>query len=415
MSPYDTIRVIGHRHPDLDAIASAIGYAWLLNQTDQHAQPARLGAINAQTRFALDHFGVSVPELLPDVYVTIADVIEAHPTLNTNATRDQWLAQFSQTRRPIPIIDADHRPIGLVSAESLLSDTPIDRDSLILRHDQRLSDLTARIARTDQDYFITIDDAGRYLGLCHRPVWFDPPKQRLVLVDHNEISQTVIGVHEAEIIEIIDHHRLNAPPTEHAIPIQIAPIGSCSTLIEERIQAADHPLPAPIAGVLLAGILSDTLTFQSPTTTPRDHRAAERLAKRAQVEDLRGFGALLLAAGAGLGTRPADEILQADLKFYPVGDQQIALGQAEITDFAELDARLSDLQAALIALVNGRDLALGVLMITNIVSGDSRLLTAGTWRERLPFARLGPSLLDAPQIVSRKKQLLPLILAALHS
>lgn len=410
----DTLWVIGHRNPDMDAIASAIGYAWLLNQTDQRAQAARLGALNAQTAFALAHFGVAAPEWLSDVYVTIADVIQTHPTSTESESRDQWFRQFSQTHLPIPILDTDQRPIGLVTAESLLSDTPIDRHSLILQHDQRLSDLTARIARTDQDYFIAIDAEGRYLGLCHRPVWFDPPRQRLVLVDHNEISQTVIGVHEAHIVEIIDHHRLNAPPTEHAIPIQIAPIGSCATLIAERIDAADLIIPAPIAGVLLAGILSDTLAFQSPTTTSRDRRMAEGLAKRAQIADLMTFGSALLTAGAGLGTRPAMEIVQADLKFYPVGDQQIALGQAEITDFVELTTRKADLLAALAALVESRELALGVLMVTNIVSGDSRLITAGTWRDRLPFARIEAGILDAPQIVSRKKQLLPLILGALH-
>jgi manganese-dependent inorganic pyrophosphatase len=210
------------------------------------------------------------------------------------------------------------------------------------------------------------------------------------------------------------------------IRFQVEPVGSCSTLVAEHGFERGVTFPAPVAGILLCGILSDTLIFRSPTTTERDRRAALRLAVTAQLAPdhadeahimaaIGELGQALLAAGTGLGTRPADEVINTDLKFYESNGLNVGIAQAEVASFSELVPRLDDLRAALQQLADNRKLALALLMVTDVVRGHSRLVTVGQPRVigALPYARLSDGTLDAQEVVSRKKQLLPAVLAAL--
>ncbi|MBE2271903.1 MAG: inorganic diphosphatase, partial [Anaerolinea sp.] len=180
------------------------------------------------------------------------------------------------------------------------------------------------------------------------------------------------------------------------------------------------------AGLLLCGILSDTLIFRSPTATPRDSLAAHSLARQAglvadnatneQVSAaINAVGDELLGAGAGLGTRPADQIINTDIKFYEENGARVGLAQTEVTNFSEINERLPELLAALNKLADSQKLSLALLMITDVVRGNSRLVAVGQPRllNALPYAHIGENLLDAPGIMSRKKQLLPMVLAAL--
>jgi manganese-dependent inorganic pyrophosphatase len=166
--------------------------------------------------------------------------------------------------------------------------------------------------------------------------------------------------------------------------------------------------------------------FRSPTTTPRDRKAAERLAgmaglvgqdaTSAQVADaINAFGQELLAAGAGLGARSVEEVVNSDLKFYETGNMSAGIAQVEVASFRELAPRLEELRAALQKLVDDHKLALALLMVTDVVRGNSRLVAVGNPRvvSTLPYAHLDDETLDAPGVVSRKKQLLPAVLAAL--
>ncbi|MFN7209976.1 MAG: DHHA2 domain-containing protein, partial [Aggregatilineales bacterium] len=172
----------------------------------------------------------------------------------------------------------------------------------------------------------------------------------------------------------------------------------------------------------LCGILSDTLVLRSPTTTPRDERAALRLAEAARLaegqdrrEALEALGRDLLSAGAGLGERRAEEVIQADLKFYETNGLAAGIAQVEVTAFSELTPRLADLTQALEALREANKLALALLLVTDVVRGNSRLVAVGQERliAALPYPRLDDGSLDARGVVSRKKQLLPTVLAAL--
>ncbi|MBZ0287772.1 MAG: inorganic diphosphatase, partial [Anaerolineae bacterium] len=178
--------------------------------------------------------------------------------------------------------------------------------------------------------------------------------------------------------------------------------------------------------LLLCGILSDTLTFRSPTATARDRAAAlelivmAKLAPPAADEAKRmaavtEMGQSLLAAGAGLGTRPAEEIVNTDIKFYETNGAKVGIAQVEVANLSELAPRLEDLQGALEDLTESQKLSLALLMVTDVVLGNSRLVAVGQPRmiSALPYPRLDDDTLDAPGIMSRKKQLLPTVLAVL--
>lgn len=441
--------VIGHRNPDMDAIASAVGYAWLLSHTrDVPFVAARCGNVNAQTQFALQRFGAVAPLLLNDVHSRVQDVLEQIPTLNASQTLLEACQLIARTRRPAPVLDATGRPAGIISGAGLfatfadaLSSTSVlalakeferaaqsavDATSLTLHAEDYVRDVVPQALRNDHDEFVVVDAQGRYAGLCRKSALLSPPRRSVVLVDHNELQQAVAGLEEADVIEVIDHHRLSTVPTSIPIRFRIEPVGSCSTLVAEAALDEHVQFPADVAGLLLCGILSDTLIFRSPTCTARDRAAAAELARMAQLvaagataeavmAAISELGNALLAAGAGLNTRPAEEIVSGDIKYYDVAVGRVGIAQVEVTNFSEFAARLGDLLAALDGLVASEKLALALLMVTDVVRGNSRLLAAGEPRFAavLPYPRLEDHVMDAPGVVSRKKQLLPTVLSAL--
>jgi manganese-dependent inorganic pyrophosphatase len=184
-------------------------------------------------------------------------------------------------------------------------------------------------------------------------------------------------------------------------------------------------MPPALAGALLAGLLSDTLILTSPTATPRDKQAAERLSRWAFVggsplkgETIESFGKALLSAGAGLSNRKPEEIVSNDIKVYEAGGFKLAIAQAEVTDLMQLSEHLAPLTHALDELKARRALDFAMLLITDIVGGSSRLIissNAPPVLDDLPYPPLPDGTRDAPGVVSRKKQLLPAVLGLLES
>ncbi len=446
----DSTLVIGHRNPDMDAIASAIGYAWLLGAVVPTTQyvPGRTGQVNTQTAFALDYFALEAPMLVTDVRPRVIDLSEDIPPLTRASSVLEACQSIARTLRPTPLLDTDSKPLGLLTgaglfahfAEALSSasvlqlakefelhaEAAIDPHCVTLQGDEFVRDLIGQIIRSEQDDFIVTDSDGRYAGLVRKSALMSPPHRRVIMVDHNEAAQAVPGLEEAEVVEVLDHHRLSTIPTAVPIRFHVDPVGSCSTLVLERSLEFGQSFPAGVAGVLISGILSDTLIFRSPTTTPRDVIAARRLAKLAGLADadaddaatdaaINVFGEKLLGASAGLGSRLADEVVSGDIKYYDQGGLKVGIAQIEVSSFAELPDRLDDLRAALDHLVEAQKLALALLMITDVVRGNSRLVLVGQQRiiATLPYKRLDDDTLDAPGMMSRKKQLLPVVLAGL--
>jgi manganese-dependent inorganic pyrophosphatase len=424
--------VVGHQRPDTDAIGAAIGYAWLLQAEGQtEAVPARAGQTSDQAAWALRRFEMTAPRLLASAAPTFGHAAEAVGTLPPDAPLEQALPHFREGARAVPVTDGRGAPLGVVTpaglARCLTGTTSSDGalkgacgsalDQLpTFAASERIADHRGRLLRGEADDFLVVDADGRCLGLTSRARILDPPRARLFLVDHNELSQAVPGAEEADIVGVLDHHRLGNPATALPIPFRVEPVGSTGTLVAEEARAAGLVPPAAVAGMLLSGLLSDTLAFRSPTTTARDRETAVWLAGLAGVE-LESFGVELLRAGSGLRGRSPDALLEADRKRYTMGGQEVAVAQVEVAGCHELPEAVPELLQALDALRGREGLALACLMVTDIVTGRSRLLCAGERRilAALPFPRFSPAEFDLGEIVSRKKQLVPALQSSIEA
>lgn len=442
--------VIGHVNPDTDSIASAIGYAWLLRERDGiNAVAARAGTTNPQTTWVLDRLGIDAPCLLTDISPRFEVVARRMDTTSPDEPlRNAWEIA-SRTGGVTAIVNDDGTPYGLITGITLFSflselvgprlggkDMRIEEllempcheaaDTAVpqFKAGSRIRDAVNKILRQERNYFIVVDDDGQYVGLSRQRDILNPPRVQVVLVDHNEKEQAVGALEEAELLEIIDHHRLGNPFTRAPIRFTTEVVGSTSTIIAERIFDAGLSAPGDIAGILLAGIFSDTLFFTSPTTTERDRKAAERLERSAfhgksplKGETLDSYGDAVLKAGAGISTRDPDEIVSSDTKTYTSGGFNFGIAQAEVTDLLQVDKHLVDLEDALERLRNNRALDFTILMVTDVVQGSSRLLINNPppTFDDLPYPSAADETRFARGVVSRKKQLLPVILSLLES
>ena len=245
----------------------------------------------------------------------------------------------------------------------------------------------------------------------------------MILVDHNEPRQAIAHLEEAELLEILDHHRLGNPSTHVPIKFSVDIVGSTSTLVSEQIEEAGLSAPPQLAGLLLSGLLADTLIMTSPTTTIRDKKAAERLGRWAFIrgsalagETVQSFGTKVLGASAGLSTRTSEEIVNTDMKLYEAGGLRFAIAQAEVTDLMQLTDHLANLKIALTTLRDKRALDFAMLMVTDVVNGSSRLLLTDEPPQLsdLPYPPQPDGTRLAEGAVSRKKQLLPVVLGLLE-
>lgn len=427
-----TTYVVGHQRPDTDAIASALGYAWFLTQSGYDGMRAvRCGQPSEQVQFALKRFGQSAPPFLPSVAVTFGHIAEAQTAVHPDAPLTEAMDRFSHGEQVIPVVGEDGRPVGVVSPLGLarafarrlrgeVGKEPTCREiaekTSMFKERERVSDHRNAILRSEENSFLVTDENGAYVGMAEQRALLAPPRARLILVDHNELSQAVVGAEEAEIVGVLDHHRLGNSPTAAPIPFTVDPVGSTSTLVAEKCRDRALEPPRSIAGLLLSGILSDTLVFRSPTTSARDRAAAAWLANLCRL-DYHQYGAELLRAASGLGAKTATDILDGDRKLYEMSGKNVSIAQVEVTGMQELPSRIKDLIVAMDERVKQENLALICLMVTDVVTGQSHMLARGDQYlvAALPFAHLGDSEFDLHDIVSRKKQLVPALVGVLES
>jgi manganese-dependent inorganic pyrophosphatase len=445
----DRIYVIGHVNPDTDSIAAAMGYSWLLSERDgSDAVAARAGATNPQTTWILRHLGLEAPVMITDASPRFEAVTRRLDTARPDSDlRAAWVIA-SRTGGIAPIVNEDGSPYGLITGLSLFEffsklvgpqphrqeqrisemldsccQEACDRTVPRFQASLRIRDVIHRILREEHNDFLVIDDKNQYVGVCHQRDVLNPPRLKLILVDHNEPGQSLGAIEEADLIEILDHHRLGNASTHIPIKFTVDIVGSTSTLVSERIEESGLSAPPRLAGMLLAGLLSDTLILTSPTTTERDRRAGERLGRWAFVrnsplagESISSFGKQVLQAGAGIATRDPQEIVSSDLKLYEAGGYNFAIAQAEVTDLLQLDEHLEALKSALESLRLSRGLNFAMLMVTDVVDSASRLVSvnAPPVLDDLPYPRLLDGTLKADGVVSRKKQLLPVVLGLLE-
>ncbi|MCX6874222.1 MAG: putative manganese-dependent inorganic diphosphatase [Verrucomicrobia bacterium] len=280
-----------------------------------------------------------------------------------------------------------------------------------------VSRLRKRLAATDQDLLPVVDPAsGKMIGVISKSDLVDPPRVRLALVDHNEYAQAVNGIEEAEITEVVDHHRLAGDLVSRE-PIRFLnePVGSTATLVARKFRYRQIDPEPGVALCLCAGIVSDTLCLTSPTTTPLDREMLSWLAGPAGI-DPRTFAEEFFGVGSLIVTAAPEEILNADRKEFTEDGFKVSISQVEERGLHGFAARRQELEAALRTLVATQHYDLAVLAVTDIVGHHSMILAIGQEAilGKMPFERMDAALFDAPGVVSRKKQLFPAVSDALH-
>jgi manganese-dependent inorganic pyrophosphatase len=537
-----TIYVTGHRSPDTDSIASAIGYAELKRRLDPHNEyvPVRLGKLSPQTRWVLDRSGASEPEFLPHVMLRVCDLMrQTFPVVGQDEPiRAAGLAMSRAGLELVPIVDDDGGLVGVVTERALarryvretrqtstLEDAPtsvhsvtavlegehvagpdaqlagrvwvqsmevsspsgiapgdvvvvgdrvdaqrmaiergaallvlsndarppgevlelarsrgaavvvspldsyvsgrmitlaapcsafVESDPLTVTREYLVADVSEQIKETHYGAAVVVDTERCPVGLLTRSNLVAPPRRRVVLVDHAEAAQSAVGIDQAEIVEILDHHHIGSIETRVPVAATFDPVGSTATLVVERFRQNGMEPSRTTAIMLLGAILSDTVILNSATTTERDHAVVEYL-ERVLVLDATGFGREMFEATADVSGLSAEEIVSRDAKHYQVtGGQTICIAQVEVVGSGLLERKAELLDAMQQARAD-RGLQLYALMITDVLAKRTELLVAG---DIGPVARTfgtspRDSVIELPGVMSRKKEVAPKLLATL--
>lgn len=237
----------------------------------------------------------------------------------------------------------------------------------------------------------------------------------VMLVDHNEFQQSISGIEEAEILSVVDHHRIANFETKNPLFYRAEPVGCTNTIIYKLFKEHEVSIPKEMAGLMLSAIISDTLLFQSPTCTEEDKKIAHELAHLADV-DLETYGLEMLKAGTNLSSKSSLELLTADAKTFPMGSAQVRIAQVNTVDVDEVLKRQVELETLMKELNEQEHFDLYVLVITNILTSDSVILAIGTLQDKVEEAfgvTLKNNYAHVPGVVSRKKQVVPPLTAAI--
>jgi manganese-dependent inorganic pyrophosphatase len=535
------VYVTGHRNPDADSIAAAIGYAELKNRlADGHSyQPVRLGEPNAQTSWLLERSEAPQPEFLPHVLLRARDVMrDEFPTARDDEpVRQVGLTMAKHGLDLLPVVnregclvgvmteralarryvresreasrldaettvasivtvldgtlivgDAEQRISGRVWVQAMdvgsptrmeegdvvvVGDRPdvqrravergagmivtsnntqppddvlelarecgtavvrsgldsyvsarmitlaapchalMDAKPLTVRRDDLVDDISEDVKGIHYRAAVAVDSSGRPVGLVTRSDLVNPEPRRVLLVDHAESAQSVPGIDEAEIVEILDHHHIGSIETRVPVAATFDPVGSTATLVVERFRQAGLEPKRPTATMLIGAVLSDTVILNSPTTTPRDHAIIEHL-ERILSLDAREFGREMFEDTSDVSHLPAEEIVAHDAKDYEVGGgRTISIAQLETVGNSVLERR-DELLEALGAFRAREGHALSALMLTDILAKGTDLLVAGDnpTVERAFGQSLEDGVLNLPDVMSRKKQVAPKLMAA---
>lgn len=265
--------------------------------------------------------------------------------------------------------------------------------------------------------FPVLDHKGHYQGMISRRNLMDMKRKKVILVDHNEIEQAVDGILDAEILEIIDHHKLGNISTRTPMLFRNQPVGCTATIIYEMYKECGATIDKSVAGLLASAIISDTLMFRSPTCTVIDKKAAEELAEIALI-DIEEFAEQMFSAGSNLHNKSAEEIFYQDFKKFTVGDTVFGVGQINSISIAEL----REIEEKIVAYINefhsNRGADMLFFMLTDVRGCNTKLIFAGDKAKDLVHEAFG---VDAEGgsvvlegVVSRKKQFIPSLMVALQ-
>ncbi len=291
----------------------------------------------------------------------------------------------------------------------------LNEEFLCFREHAPLAAVRDEATSSGYQIFPVLDAQGQTVGILSKTDFLKTVSRKLILVDHNELSQAVQGADEVEIIEIIDHHRIGALTTHQPILFRNEPVGSTSTIVADCFFRHGVELPSPIAGLLLAGVVSDTLNLTSPTTTPRDAEVLKKLEALAGV-NAREFTEKLFASGSLLTLKSAPQAITTDCKEYAEAGVKFSVAQIEEIGFDQFWKRKAELLEALEKYRERRRYLFSALLVTDVTTQNSLMVIAGDaeFVSRIDHPKREPGIFELRDVVSRKKQLLPYLTHALR-
>lgn len=279
-----------------------------------------------------------------------------------------------------------------------------------------VADVTRVMAKVRHRYFPILDEDGKYCGMVSRRNIIALRKRRIILVDHNEATQAVEGFDQAEILEIIDHHRIGSLETSGPVYFRNQPVGCTATIITQMYDENGMEIPPQIAGLLLAAILSDTLVFRSPTCTPLDEALAKRLAKIAGV-DIDEFASEMFEAGEKLDGKTAEEVFLQDFKVFMCGDIRFGVAQGSYMTRKNLLAAEALLQPYLEEARNKQNVEDIYMLLTDVPKEESVVISDGRYASEVlsdgfETQPAEDGSFTLPGVVSRKKLFIPALMTA---
>lgn len=286
-----------------------------------------------------------------------------------------------------------------------------NKNPVTVYNDDYFTDFKTMTHKVNHTNYPVINNKNECLGLIRLTGPNDYEKQKVILVDHNNLAQSVDGIEEANILEIIDHHNLGAIGTSVPINFRSKPVGCTSTMIYDMFTENKVSIPKNIAGLMLSAILSDTLLLTSPTTTEDDRFAAVKLANIAKV-DIDTYGLEMLKAASSIEGKTVEELIKTDFKTYNVGTKTLGIGQIMTMDFDTIEKNVDEFINKLNEMVD-TNYSIVVIFITDIIKNGSYVLynekAADIIADSFGIKNIHQGVF-LPKMVSRKKQILPAIL-----
>ncbi|HIW75760.1 MULTISPECIES: putative manganese-dependent inorganic diphosphatase [Gordonibacter] len=456
MSTAAPVIVVGHKNPDNDSICAAVAYAYLKNELAKRAAskgatpvryvPARLGPLPPESAWILEKNGIAAPEVVSHVHARVADVMTPNPI---SIARDATLLEAGRLLRQhnvraLVVTNDDGRYRGLITtrmiAERYISATDVleegganemavagdliaslgqkveditETDVLVLDKDGLLGEAIEDLMASALREAVVLDDQGMAIGIVTRSDVAVRPRRKVILVDHNETRQAANGIEEADVVEIVDHHRIADVSTANPILFLNLPVGSTATIVATEFERHGVEIPPAIAEVLLSAIMTDTVILKSPTATVIDHEQVEHLAAIAGV-DATEFGLAVFKCRGGEDDMPVEKLVGADSKEFQLGDSTVLIAQHETVDLSSVMKREDEIRAHMRRLKDDHHYEFVLLMVTDILAEGSQFICEGNCRtvNRVFGIECAPGGTWMPGVLSRKKQVAAKILGA---
>ena len=347
-----------------------------------------------------EHMEYAVEQQVPAIIITAADVDGGVPDLDLSGYEGSVFVTDLGTAETI----RRARMAEPLETMMEIGTETVDAEDLFIDAKSTLANSRTR--------GLAVMENGEFAGFVSRRCFLDAPKYKVIMVDHNEPAQSIEGIETADVIEIIDHHRLDSVSTQMPIFIDAEPLGSTCTIIYQQYIRHGIMPDAYIAKVMLTGIISDTLILRSPTTTASDISTVEMLARLARIPSIEEFGEKLFSITDNLETQDPEESILADFKKYESGGVRMGIGQCEVTTLGNIRDYADRYIEALETIRNREGLDWTLLMITDVLREKSVLLTSDYRANRdLPYVMKAKQIYNMPGVMSRKKQLLPTLIS----